>query len=375
MRVACVSHGSIVPLNRRPFDLVATGHGIALTLILPEHWRGDLPDPDIRYAEVPGGAPAVVLKARRSGNGSLYTLRGLAAALRRLAPDVILLDEEPWSLAAWQVLRAGVRVPLIVYSKQNLHKNVPPPFSLLRSATYRRAAAAWAVGETTASVLRSSGFAKPVDVVPHGVEVSRFRPGRDEARRAELGLRGTVIGYAGRLVEDKGIADLLDAASRLAADGVAFSLLVVGAGPLEPMVRGRAGALGGRLTLVPAVPHDEAPAILRLMDVLALPSRASPAWQEQFGRVLVEAAATALPIVAAGTGEIPFVMAGLGGGGRVVAERDPAGLAAALAEMLADTSLRQRVGAANLAAARARYSQEAVAARMAGLLARVGGPG
>ncbi len=373
MRVACVSHGSIVPLNRRPFDLLAAHHGIELTLIVPEHWRGDLPDPDIRFRDVPGGAPAVALPVRRSGNGSLFTLRGLPGVVRRLKPDVILLDEEPWSLAAWQVLRCADGVPMVVYSKQNLRKRVPPPFSLIRSATYRSAAAAWAVGETTAVVLRDTGFGGPVDVVPHGVEVSRFQPGRDEARRAALGLAGTVIGYAGRLVEEKGITDLLDAAAMLAAGAVTFTLLLVGAGPLETMVRERARSLGGRLVMVPAVPHDEAPAMFRLMDILALPSRATPRWQEQFGRVLVEAAATGLPIVAAGTGEIPHVMAGLGGGGRVVAERDPPALAGALRELVADAGLRARVGAANLAAARERYSQEAIAGRMAALLRTVAG--
>src|SRR5205085_11854703 len=118
-----------------------------------------------------------------------------------LAPDLVLLDEEPWSLAAWQTLRAGVAAPLLFYTKQNIAKRLPPPFGWLRRSTYRRAARAWAVGATTAEVLAATGLAKPVDLVPHGVEVSAFTPGRDEERRRALGLEGVVIGYAGRLVE------------------------------------------------------------------------------------------------------------------------------------------------------------------------------
>jgi glycosyltransferase involved in cell wall biosynthesis len=121
------------------------------------------------------------------------------------------------------------------------------------------------------------------------------------------------------------------------------------------------------------VPHDEVPAILRLMDVFVLPSRSTARWREQFGRVLVEAAATALPIVATDSGEIPFVMRALGGGGRVVPERNPAALRSALYEISADAAGRGAIGRANLAAAHRQFSQEMIATRMAGLLAALGG--
>jgi len=369
VKVACISHGSIVPLNRRPYDLLATAHGIDITVIVPELWAGDLPAPAIRFAPADGGAACRALPVRRTGNGSLFTLGGLGTLLRQLAPDVVLLDEEPWSLVAAQTLWAERRAPLVVYTKQNIVKRIPPPFSWIRGATYRRARAAWAVGETTAEVLRATRFPGRVDLVPHGVEVSQFSPGRDDARRTALGLRGVVIGYAGRLVEEKGLTDLLDAARRLAAEpGDLFTLLIVGAGPLLPEVERAAHELGDALRLLPAVAHDAAPGLYRLCDIFALPSRSTPRWREQFGRVLVEAAATALPIVAAGTGEIPHVMHGLGGGGRVVPERDSAALAGALRELVQDRALREQIGQANLAAARQRYSQEAIAARMAGLL-------
>lgn len=369
MKIACISHGSIVPLNRRPYDLLATTHGLDLTVIVPELWAGDLPAPAIRYQPADGGAACRALPVSRSGNGSFFTLGGLGRLLHDLRPDVVLLDEEPWSLVAAQTLRARVRAPLIVYTKQNIVKHIPPPFSWIRAVTYRTAGAAWAVGETTAEVLRATKFPGRVDIVAHGVEVAQFSPGRDDARRAALGLHGVVIGYAGRLVEEKGIAELLDAARRMAAQpGAAFTLLVVGAGPLAGEVERAARDLGGTVRLLPAVPHDEAPGLYRLCDIFALPSRSTPRWREQFGRVLVEAAATALPIVAAGTGEIPWVMRGLGGGGRVVPERNGAALAQALRELVEDAALRERIGQANLAAARQSYSQEAIAARMAGLL-------
>ena len=369
MKVACVSHGSIVPLNRRPYDLLRSEHGIDITVIVPELWAGDLPAPAIRFEPPRDGADVRALPVRRSGNGSLFTLGGLRALVTALEPDVVLLDEEPWSFAAWQTLRAGGRSPLVFYTKQNIAKRMPPPFSWLRAATYRRAARAWAVGETTAEVLRVTKFARPIDIVPHGVEVTAFTPGRDEDRRRQLGLEGLVIGYAGRFVEEKGVQDLVEAARLLhAIPGPAFTLLLVGAGPLAPELERAAEAGDVRIVVLPAVPHADAPSIYRLMDLFVLPSRATPRWREQFGRALVEAAATALPIVAAGTGEIPFVMHGLGGGGRVVPPAAPVALTEALRELRADAALRAKLGAANLEAARRMYSQEAIATRMAALL-------
>jgi len=372
MRVAIVSHGALVRLNRRPYDLLATAHGLEATVIVPDRWLGDLPNPDLRV-EPPSGAGLVALRGRATGDGSRFWLHQLRPTLRKLRPDLILLDEEPWSVVAWQALRADRTTPLVVYSKQNIAKRLPPPFSWMRTACYRRARAAWAVGETTAEVLRATGYGGSIDLVPHGVEITRFTPGRDEERRRAYGLVGVVIGYAGRLVDDKGIAELLDATARLAAappsDLPPFTVLVVGSGPLTEAVRQAAnGPLAGRLRFLPAVPHDEAPGLYRLMDVFVLPSRTTARWREQFGRALVEAAATALPLVAADSGEIPHVVRALGGG-RVVPERDPAALAAALAALVRDPGARASLGRTNLEAAHARFSQEAVARRMAELLA------
>ena len=371
MRIACISHGSIVPFNRRPYDLLATIHGIDIAVYLPQVWQGDLPSPAISFVPAEGGALCCALPVRRSGNGSLFALRGLRGALRKLKPDLVLLDEEPWSVVAWQTLGALPHTPLLFYTKQNIAKRLPPPFSWLRRATYRRAHSAWAVGETTADVLRATGFRQGITVVPHGVEVSHFTPGRDAHRRAELGLHGVVIGYAGRLVEEKGIADLLEAVRILAADPLLdFTLLVIGSGPLRDDVARAELAYGGRVRLVPSVPHDQAPGLYRLMDIMALPSRTTPSWREQFGRALVEAAATGIPIVAADSGEIRYVMRALGGGGRVVPESMPGMLAQALRELILDAALREKIGAENLAAAQRHFSQEAIAERMAHALHR-----
>ena len=210
-------------------------------------------------------------------------------------------------------------------------------------------------------------------VVPHGAEVSRFLPGRDDVRRAELGLSGVVIGFVGRLVPEKGVRDLLAALTLLADRRVTgCSVCFVGGGPLAHELEraGREGVLAGRVRLVGPVVHDDAPRQYQLFDVLALPSRTTPRWREQFGRVLVEAAATGLPLVGSDSGEIPHVLSSLAGTA-VVPEGDVTALADALEAYIVSAERRRDDGQRNLEAACRLFSHEAVADRMFALLGEV----
>jgi glycosyltransferase involved in cell wall biosynthesis len=75
------------------------------------------------------------------------------------------------------------------------------------------------------------------------------------------------------------------------------------------------------------------------LDVLALPSRTTPTWKEQFGRVVVEALWCGVPVVGSDSGEIPWLIE-LTGGGLTFPEGNPAQLAARLRELRASPELR-----------------------------------
>jgi glycosyltransferase involved in cell wall biosynthesis len=110
------------------------------------------------------------------------------------------------------------------------------------------------------------------------------------------------------------------------------------------------------------------------MDVFVLPSRTTPRWKEQFGRVLIEALASGVPVVGSDSGQIPHLIRETGGG-LVFPEGDEAALALALDALIGNPAERARLAAAGGRAVRERFTCEAVARRLHALLSGIVRPG
>src|SRR5581483_686430 len=152
---------------------------------------------------------------------------------------------------------------------------------------------------------------------------------------------GFVVGFAGRLVEEKGLWVLCDAFERLPSDA---TLLLTGQGPLEAEIRARSQARGwgSRLTITSA-PSVRMADVYNRMDCLVLPSLTTRAWKEQFGRAAVEAMACEVPVIGSDSGEIPNVV---GEAGLIVPEGDVARLAGALERLRSSPAERETLGRA-----------------------------
>ena len=99
---------------------------------------------------------------------------------------------------------------------------------------------------------------------------------------------------------------------------------------------------------------------LRRLDALALPSRTTPTWKEQFGRILIEAMSCGVPVVGSSSGEIPQVG---GDGGLIYPEGDVGALAAARRRLGDDAALRAELGRRGRARVLECYTQAALARR------------
>jgi glycosyltransferase involved in cell wall biosynthesis len=109
-------------------------------------------------------------------------------------------------------------------------------------------------------------------------------------------------------------------------------------------------------------PSSRMAELMNEVDVLVLPSRTTPTWKEQFGRVLVEAMATGMPVLGSDSGEIPVVI----GDARLIHhEGDAEQLAVQLLGVLQDDALRQSLGEAARRRATEHYDTRHLAYRRA----------
>jgi glycosyltransferase involved in cell wall biosynthesis len=206
-------------------------------------------------------------------------------------------------------------------------------------------AASGAVAQRLGS-LRCDVVHGPVDADPPAV-AAPWMPGS-----------GPVVGFVGRIEPRKGTLDLVRAAPAIRAGAPGARVIVVGDDPYRTDPAYTAAVMDSR-----EVEHhgwvDNAPGLMRHLDVLVLPSH-----QEPFGTVLAEAMAVGTPVVATRVGGLAEVVDD-GITGRLVAPGDPGALAAAVLEVLRD---RDRMGAAARERAR-RFDRERYTERVERLLA------
>ena len=157
--------------------------------------------------------------------------------------------------------------------------------------------------------LRAGGYEKPIFLQTQiGVDEEKFRPDETlrEQQRRKLGLENDfVVGFAGRLVEDKGVDDLL---AILPLAGTNWKLLLVGGGPLRGEIEKlqKHSEWGHRIVTPGQVALAQMPDLFRCMDCFFLGSKTMPHWIDTFPLVTVQAQACSVPVVAADSGAIPW---------------------------------------------------------------------
>lgn len=162
----------------------------------------------------------------------------------------------------------------------------------------------------------------------------------------EAGEERPVILHVARLVPVKGTEYLIRAFAELAPRMPDAELVIIGEGPLKRRLQALAGSLGvtGRVTFLGALSHEQVLSWMRRAAVVALPSvRTGTGRREGLGMVLLEAAATGVPLVGTRHGGIPEVIVD-GETGLLAPERDVRQLAARMGELLADEALRATLG-------------------------------
>jgi glycosyltransferase involved in cell wall biosynthesis len=353
MRVLMLSKACIVGIYQRKLEEIAR-LGVDLLALVPPSWKDERGETRLERAFTTGYRLQAI-PIRLNGNFHLHHYPSLAVWIDRFRPHIVHIDEEPYNLATWQALwlarRAGAKT--LFFSWQNLCRVYPPPFRWGESWVLRHADHALMGTESAAQVWRTKGYVGPLAVVPQfGVDPDLFQPApqRDD--------RPFTVGYVGRLVEEKGVHLLLEAAACLDHD---WRLRIIGSGP----ERAALGALAERLGIAPHITwvdwaaSTDMPSHYHRLDALAIPSLTRPNWKEQFGRVITEAMSSGVPVVGSDSGAIPDI---LGAVGLIVPEGDVPALAAALARLRSDAVLRSDLAARGRARVLQHFTHAQIAA-------------
>jgi glycosyltransferase involved in cell wall biosynthesis len=334
-RLLVVSHPAVVSVNQEVYRELAR-RGWELTIVVPDRWRHPYSDSDVIPRALPGLEQAlrptrVIFPGRAQRHLYVCNPRSLCARVR---PSVALIEAEPYSLAAtqWGLAFTSLGVPFGVQCYENIDRPLPRPVVWLRSRVLRRAAFVAARSQTAATLARSWGARGEIGLAPPAV------PGWPDVPATPA--RAFTVGYAGRLIESKGLLDLLAAARAL---GDPVELVFIGDGELKSELAGQQVA-GSRARVRTGVSHDAMPAAYGELDVLVLPSHTTATWKEQFGRVIVEALWCGVPVVGSDSGEIPWLI-GLTGGGLVFPEGDRDALADRLGRLREQPELRAELAA------------------------------
>lgn len=369
-RILVVSHSCVNPVTQQLYAELQRQTGWDFTILLPALWNDEFGN-RLRPSTLSGfDVELVEAPVWPNGNIILHAYqKNLSCLLRAGGFDAIYVNHEPYAVATAQVCwanRRAKRIPFGFYSCQNLDKKYPAPFCWTEQMVYRSSAFAFPITDSVAKVLRSKGYAGSLTVCPLPLDPNFYRP-RSRAERVETIPRENgevVIGYVGRVVEQKGLRTLIEALAKLPRTN--WKLIVIGTGTFEAkfdeLVNER--RLAGQVTRLGFMPHDVTPRYLAALDVLVLPSETHANWKEQFGRVIVEALACGVPVIGSNSGEIPTLI-NASGGGCVFPERNPTALAELLLQMIGDHSLRKSYAKVGRSWALHSVSLSAVASSMA----------
>jgi len=307
---------------------------------------------------------------RHGGSDTTFRYAGLATVMRSRHFDVILVENEPWAVICWQTRFWKSLLQRHAIFGEFTWENVERPGwkGFLLAQIYRAMTATTdfiiAGNQAAAKLVQRRGFrSNNVLVAPQlGVDLTNHQPAspaecRELRKVQDLPEDAFLIGYCGRLTEEKGLKELLQACDKLGNVHLAF----LGSGKLEPWLKEQSQSRPW-LHLLPPRPHFEIPNFLRCLDVFVLGSKPvhtmQLCWEEQFGHVLIEAMACGVTTLGSSSGAIPEV---IGHNEAIFPHGDARALAERIRHVMNDSTLAQN----QLAHTRTLYTHDAVAAQWA----------
>jgi glycosyltransferase involved in cell wall biosynthesis len=301
----------------------------------------------------------------------ISTYRALVRMLKEIRPDVVHThSSKAGIIGRWAAARA--RVPVIVHTIHGLaftastSRVVNNAYKFLERVTAPKTTRIVCVADSMRDQSLAAHIGKPRQYVTvySGMETGPFvnpSVARDVVRK-QLGLEEhhVAVGTIARLFELKGHEDLLDLAPRLCAKWPNLRFLWVGDGVLRPAFEEKIKQMNlrDRFILAGLVPPAKVPELTNAMDMLVHPSR-----REGLARALPQGALAGKPVI---TYHIDGAKEGVveGVSGFVLPPFDKAQLASRIDQLMEDSALRARMGAAGRQFALNRFDASVMVRRL-----------
>jgi glycosyltransferase involved in cell wall biosynthesis len=278
--------------------------------------------------------------------------RPVVKALRRLDFDIIHTQHPFWvgAWGSWYARLSGVPLVTTVHTDYRLFAHViplPEPlvegYMRIRTTSYcNKCDLVTTPVKSMRRLLRRHGVRTPIRILPNPTPIAEFGKGHGDRVRKRLGLRaGTVVlGFVGRLSQEKNLGFLIKAAEPVLKANPKTALVLVGDGPdREKLQKQVKKSLADRIFFVGAVPHDQVADYQAAFDLFV-----SASVSETQCLAFNEAMAAGRPVVAVkAPGASDMIEPGRNGLLATDAE-DPADLGARIAELVDDADLRLEMG-------------------------------
>lgn len=307
MKLLVIGHSLIIDSNRTFWAIFAKKNQATVDLVAPAEWSSNLKK-DIKFSlnnsdqtfnnlfKVP-----VFIK----GNGSLFFYHpwSIFKIFYSNRYDAIFLNQETWTLSVLLIiliknLSPNRQARLYLCVAQNLKKEhlkfLHPYERFISNFIHHFLYCSKGVEE----VLRWKGIKTPCTYFPLPYDDFSYK-----AAQSTKNNNLFLIGYLGRLSEDKGIPILLAACDQLQKEHFNFKLLIGGNGPLSEEVKSKS-----YVEFLGLIPHHLAFQFYEKIDCFILPSQTTRNWMEQFGRVIVESFGAGRPVIGSSSGSIPEVL-------------------------------------------------------------------
>lgn len=328
IKIVVVWHEGITETYHKFFKELSKYKDIDIYLIIPPYWpseggaiKGVFNNLFCRYKKFKfqkdyDPSYKILIKKVIFAGKSLHFYPSLFKTLSKINPDIIHAIEEPWTLCVLQIILwkkiFKKKTKIMFTTFENLSRKHTHLYNKwIEGFNLKHSDLAMTLDGGMKSILQNKGFKKEIQIIPGfaylGVNTDVYKKMDVSNLKKQLSLNKFTIGYSGRFQKEKGVQVLLKAAAKLKQD---YQLLLLGWGQYKPDIEILIKELGlsDKTRIIDEKLGSKIVSYLNCMDLLVVPSLTTPEWKEQFGRVVPEAMACEIPVIASDSGSLPYVI-------------------------------------------------------------------